>query len=356
MILINKQIFIINGSGGVGKDTFVELVSKYVPAWNYSSVDKVKDIAKQIGWNGEKKDKDRKFLSDLKLLTSEYCDMPFKDLQNKVDEFRNDSFTEFLFLHIREPEEIERAKKEFQARTVLVKRDAVEPITSNMADRNVFNYEYDFSIVNNGTLEELENRAQFFVEAVKNKKRKLYIDVDNTFLDSIGRITAMYNEDFSAYPKYKFVHPCQINTWGFEELKLADKDYINMYFNQPRFFKNVGFMDNAKEVVDRLKEHFDITFVSMGSYANLRLKEKWLKENVPYAKFKGLNTETYYDKSSIDMSDGVQIDDMTKMLETSNAATKICFGDDYPWNESCNFHRCRNWYDVGRYLMKGVTL
>ena len=283
--------------------------------------------------------------------------MPFKDLQNKVNEFQENNYIRFLFLHIREPEEIERAKKEFNAKTILIKRDSVEQITTNMADKNVFNYEYDFIILNDGTLDELKRKARIFIaKAMEDKKRKLYIDLDNTFIDTISCITDLYNEDFSAYPKYRFVHPYQVNTWDFEELKLADREYINMYFNQPRFFSHVEFMDNAKEVVNRLKEHFDITFISLGTYANLRLKEKWLKENVPYAKFKGLNTETYNDKSSIDMSDGALIDDMTKMLETSNAATKICFGDDYPWNESSDFHRCRNWYDVERYLMKGVTL
>lgn len=51
-----------------------------------------------------------------------------------------------LFLHIREPEEIERAKNEFGAKTVLVKRDSIKHITSNMADGRVFNYEYDTAI------------------------------------------------------------------------------------------------------------------------------------------------------------------------------------------------------------------
>ena len=39
-----QRIFIINGSGGVGKDTFVELFTKHYgeeKVWNYSSVDKV---------------------------------------------------------------------------------------------------------------------------------------------------------------------------------------------------------------------------------------------------------------------------------------------------------------------------
>ena len=56
-----KNIVIINGYGGSGKDTFVEFVSKYNKVYNFSSVDKVKEIAKLIGWNGKKEEKDRKF-------------------------------------------------------------------------------------------------------------------------------------------------------------------------------------------------------------------------------------------------------------------------------------------------------
>ena len=49
-----KQIIIINGSGGVGKDTFVEFCKKYARVLNISSVDKVKEAANILtGWNGE---------------------------------------------------------------------------------------------------------------------------------------------------------------------------------------------------------------------------------------------------------------------------------------------------------------
>ena len=61
-----KNIIIINGTGGSGKDTFVEFVSKYSKVFNFSSVDKVKEVARVIGWSGTKSEKDRKFLSDLK--------------------------------------------------------------------------------------------------------------------------------------------------------------------------------------------------------------------------------------------------------------------------------------------------
>lgn len=171
---MNKRIFVINGSGGVGKDTFAEFVStelndilkKFHTVINFSSVDKVKEIAREIGWNGKKSEKDRKFLSDLKILTSEYCDMPFKSMKNKVAEFMNDEESIFLFLYIREPEEIARAVNEFGAKTILVVRDAVKHIVSNMADENVFNYNYDFIINNSGTKEELNIKAKKFVQEV----------------------------------------------------------------------------------------------------------------------------------------------------------------------------------------------
>lgn len=172
---MKKQIFIINGSGGVGKDTFVEmvvgklianeLVAKQInkPVMNFSSVDKIKQIAKVIGWNGEKTEYNRKFLSDLKLLCIKYNDLPFNSMKEQVDVFlHNDSL--MLFLHIREPDEIARAAKAFSAKTILIKRDSIKHIVSNMADKYVLNYDYDIIINNNGTITDYENKINNFVQ------------------------------------------------------------------------------------------------------------------------------------------------------------------------------------------------
>lgn len=172
---MDKQIFIINGSGGVGKDTFVEFVSivlnnnlrRFHTVENFSSVDKVKEIAIDIGWDGGKTEKDRKFLSDLKALSSNYCDMPFQSMVNKVKEFKHEETdSRILFLHIREPEEIKRAVRDFNAKTILVLRNVIQNIQTNMSDRNVFDYDYDYIIYNNGTKEELNNIAKDFVNEV----------------------------------------------------------------------------------------------------------------------------------------------------------------------------------------------
>lgn len=162
-----KKIFILNGSGGVGKDTFVDLVSNYIPTIHFSSVTKIKEIAKAIGWDGGKTEKDRKFLSDLKILCTEYNNLPFNSMKEMVDEFLNGD-SNALFIDIREPNEIEIAKKAFNAETVLVKRDSVVHITSNMADANVYNYQYDYIIENNGDISDLNNTAKMFVDKLFN--------------------------------------------------------------------------------------------------------------------------------------------------------------------------------------------
>lgn len=171
--LCKRQVFIINGSGGVGKDSFVDLVSKMSKhsVINFSSVDKIKEIAKTIGWTGGKEEKDRKFLSDLKMLCTDYNDLPFNSMSDKVKEF-NDSDATMLFLHIREPKEIEKAKAAFNAKTILIKRDTVKHITSNVADANVFNYNYDITINNDKDLKALMVKALNFVQDYESNTLK----------------------------------------------------------------------------------------------------------------------------------------------------------------------------------------
>lgn len=166
---MSKKVFIINGSGGVGKDTFCEYVGHYAKVKVISSIDLVKDYASKMGWNGSKTPRDRKFLSDLKDLLTKYNDYPFRDICQKVLWFKEDD-NEFLFIHIREPEEIDRAKREFNAHTILMVNDNVRGIYSNHADARVLEYNYDIVIDNSGTLKDLEIIAKDFVEKWRNKR------------------------------------------------------------------------------------------------------------------------------------------------------------------------------------------
>ena len=161
------RIFVINGMPRAGKDTFVSLCSKHVKCINMSTVDYVKEIAANLGWDGVKDARGRKFLASLKDILTEYDDIPFKQIVNRVDaaiEENGPAERYAIFIHCREPKEIEKLRKELDATTIIVRREEIEDVEqSNSADLNVFNYEYDLVIDNNSSLEWLEVEAINFV-------------------------------------------------------------------------------------------------------------------------------------------------------------------------------------------------
>lgn len=80
----------------------------------------------------------------------------------KIAEFYK-SDKDVMFLDSREIPEIELFKKIFGFETIFIKNDRVPKVTSNSSDANVENMKYDYIIENNGTLEELEQKAKDFV-------------------------------------------------------------------------------------------------------------------------------------------------------------------------------------------------
>ena len=165
---MGKEIVIINGRPCAGKDTFVEAVKTVTcdDVINYSSIDKVKSIAKMCGWNGTKDDKSRKFLSDLKVLCDEFNDMTFNDMSEAVSRFKNDTtnLNAIMFIHIREPYNIKRAVEAFNAKTLLIRRpENDDSLCSNKSDADVFNYNYDCTVYNDGRIENLCNAANKFL-------------------------------------------------------------------------------------------------------------------------------------------------------------------------------------------------
>lgn len=168
----DKKVYVINGSGGVGKDTFVMSVLEHLNfrGVNISSITPIKQLASQIGWTGGKTEKDRKFLSDLKDLCTNYNDYPMQYLRGQCKPFLKDEIykgCKVMFMHIREPKEIQKAVDEFGAKTILVLNNNVKQIVSNHADDEVYSYRYDMVIDNSGSLEQLKESAKTFCEVEK---------------------------------------------------------------------------------------------------------------------------------------------------------------------------------------------
>ena len=169
-MMVRKTVLIVNGKPRAGKDTFVELLSCMIPVYKYSIIEKVKCVALDCGWKGKKEERDRKFLYELKKLTDEYSDMSFIDVYERIEAFAKDEIKEVLFaVDIRDPEDIEMMKDLTGAFTVFIENENVPEITSNPADANVANYEYDFVIKNNGTMDDYKREVYNFLMALLQK-------------------------------------------------------------------------------------------------------------------------------------------------------------------------------------------
>lgn len=167
-----KQLVLaINGMARSGKDSFAEFSIEQLTSMenfsdvsgsNISSVDKVKELFTLMGWNGEKDDKSRKGLSDLKDLWTEYNDGPFREILKYV----MDSPSSIIFVHIREPKEIDKLKywcldNSIFFESIHVKRDEVKVVNNNTGDNgSLEKYDYTNSFTNNGSLDQWKEFAK----------------------------------------------------------------------------------------------------------------------------------------------------------------------------------------------------
>lgn len=168
---MKKVVIVINGQGGVGKDTLCELAAKHFKVKNISSITPIKELAARCGWGGEKDDKARKFLSDLKRVLVEYNDYPTVWAKSEYEKFLS-SDEQIMFVHIRESEEIKKFVDATggEAKTLLVRggERMTKSSYGNASDDLVEQYAYDLYYVNEKTLDVAEEEFANLLETLIN--------------------------------------------------------------------------------------------------------------------------------------------------------------------------------------------
>ncbi len=172
-----KLTIVINGAGGVGKDTLCNIAAAHYRVKNVSSITPIKELAARCGWAGEKSERARKFLSDLKRLTVEYCDYPTAYLTEEYRAFL-DGEDEILFVHIREPEEIEKFVRATEGRAVTLLVRGGKRFShrggayGNISDDGVENYPYQYIFYNDRPLgTETEKHFLSYLEIIINNDK-----------------------------------------------------------------------------------------------------------------------------------------------------------------------------------------
>lgn len=183
---------------------------------------------------------------------------------------------------------------------------------------------------------------------------KLYIDMDGVLFNTIKEVVALYNHDYYDDLDYR-----DVKSWSFSEITSRgkiSKNRLFKYFTDYRFFRDVELMENADAILNWLyKEHnVKMVIVTAGNSQNLQLKQEWLKRHHQVwsdnIEFIGVNGFKKQDKSMVDMSDGMFLDDNDKNLRISNAKYPVCYGNIFHYNKNTTYPRCRNWQEVGKLI------
>lgn len=240
----NLKVFIINGSGGSGKDTFCDCIKqlafekdhRYFVESVYTSTP-AKQWAKKMGWDGSKLPMDRRFLSDIKDMLDYWSNATYYHIQEYFDNYHinkyyNSYSKAIIFIHAREPKDIIWIKsfcsnKKIPCKTILIKRPNISK-KGNHADDNVEQYtKYDYTIVNDGTLEEFKKKTQDFFKYDIEKEIP-----NNTYtVSSDSEKIVKVIENFEEYPektKEILAHYEKQKREKKERIERAKKAYENL--------------------------------------------------------------------------------------------------------------------------------
>lgn len=164
---MKNTLVLINGRAGAGKDTFVDFVRKdlesrgFFLTHNKTKAYLAYEALKTVGWDGEKTDYSRTLLKDL---------IEFADSTGAATDHFNTClklYAGLLFYHVRDQESVNHYAgiarfNGWSVLTLFVHSDAAKEKDHQWDDLE--SYHYDYRILNNGSLEDLQKEAKLFAD------------------------------------------------------------------------------------------------------------------------------------------------------------------------------------------------
>lgn len=186
------------------------------------------------------------------------------------------------------------------------------------------------------------------------KKITVFIDIDNTIVNFSKQIVEKLNELLSMNKDYN-----ELKKFDFSDLfPDVDSEIKERIFYNKNFYVNIEKFQDVDRVLMEINKKFNIVFITKGTTESLQAKEKWLKNNLYSGiKYKFIGLPIFSDKTEIDMSKGIMIDDQIEYLIKSNALIKILFSDkrnETEWNNeliNIDGYIVESWQEILEILM-----
>lgn len=165
-----------------------------------------------------------------------------------------------------------------------------------------------------------------------NNKIDLFLDFDDTICLTSKQFVKLANKKYKKEEDWN-----NINRWDFKDLypEITNND-INNIFSSEDFFVDLELCENCLDAINSIKNLVNIHIATIGTDKNLKNKMKWIKENLNIDfNFNGILDTGINDKSSIDMSGAIFVDDRADNLRSSNANIKILYKNyhNYSWQQ-----------------------
>lgn len=250
-----KQIFILNGKPCSGKDTFAKLLNEHCPTSHISSITPVKEIARLLGFGEEKTLEYRKFLSEQKKILNEHGSFIWDYLDKEVEKFKADSKTQILLIDIREPEEIKKAVRRYNAKTILIERSNIRSVQiSNLSDKNVNDYEYDYKIINSGDMYEYMSVVKQFADNIKLKTESVKSEKENEWANKV--IAVDFDNTIAKTDYSKILEPIQTTIDFLQNAKENGAEIILYTCRQGKYLQEaVDWCKTHNVPIDRVNEN-----------------------------------------------------------------------------------------------------
>lgn len=196
-----------------------------------------------------------------------------------------------------------------------------------------------------------------------NSKITLYIDADDTIMLSSVAVIDILNEKYNIIPK-KTID--DLRDWGYRSiygrLSKEEKDAI---YESDEFYDKVKIDPDFLNFYKTNHKFFDFVIVTKGTAINIKKKQKFLKSVLGNGfDYIGMSIDVNetdlskkFDKSSVNMKHGIQIDDRTDALAKTNAPIKILYrhNTDMTWNRDYdginNLYAANTWKEIIEILL-----
>lgn len=178
-------------------------------------------------------------------------------------------------------------------------------------------------------------------------KLVIYVDCDDTILHSSETVINILNNRYNVNKSIQ-----DLKDWHYRSIvsTVTPEEILSIY-SSDEFWEQVKINEKFLEIYNKFKEDIKWVIVSKGDCVNLLKKQKFIGKNFKDVEFRGLilNDSDEFNKSLVDMSDGIQIDDNINCLTYTNSPIKVILKNNKSvyWNKVYsnmdNLYAVENW-------------